>query len=72
MSICPRCQAEFSCCMADQTGKPCWCSAIPPLPLADMPAVARSETQASCYCPTCLQHWKNQRDKNPSGAFQLP
>ncbi|MBC3885770.1 cysteine-rich CWC family protein [Undibacterium griseum] len=57
MSRCPRCQAEFLCAMADQTGKPCWCTALPPVDFSLLPE-GKLNMDASCFCPACLPAWK--------------
>ncbi|MFZ6648701.1 cysteine-rich CWC family protein [Undibacterium sp. TJN25] len=64
MSNCPRCNAQFTCCMADQTGKDCWCGAMPRLRLEDLPASSSIAIpqDASCYCPDCLRAWKAEND----------
>lgn len=73
MSICPRCQAVFTCAMADNTGKDCWCTAIPPIAFEKLPD-GKLEMDARCFCPTCLPEWKAEREalQNPISAIQLP
>ncbi|WP_105530769.1 cysteine-rich CWC family protein [Solimicrobium silvestre] len=61
MSICPRCAAQFTCAMADQTGQPCWCAALPTEPVLPIyPELSLSE-DARCFCPICLQEWKKSK-----------
>ncbi|WP_394780155.1 cysteine-rich CWC family protein [Undibacterium sp.] len=73
MSTCPRCNAQFTCCMAGQTGKDCWCGAMPRLSLADLPATRIAIPQdASCYCPDCLRAWKAERDAAAQNSTQNP
>ena len=64
MSTCPSCNAQFSCCMDDQTGQDCWCGAMPALSLAELPASSAIaiDQDAKCYCPACLRAWKAEKD----------
>ncbi|WP_414718771.1 cysteine-rich CWC family protein [Undibacterium sp.] len=64
MSTCPRCNTQFTCCMADQTGQDCWCGAMPKLSLAELPASSTVTIgqDAKCYCPACLHTWKAETD----------
>ncbi|MET3119148.1 hypothetical protein AAKU64_003387 [Undibacterium sp. GrIS 1.8] len=73
MSTCPRCQTSFTCAMADNTGQACWCVALPPIPLAQLPE-GKLDMDASCFCPQCLPEWKAERAalQNLSSAIQLP
>jgi len=60
MSICPRCAAQFTCAMADQTGQPCWCTKLPIEPVLPIyPAVAND--QSLCFCPLCMQEWQQTK-----------
>ena len=63
MSTCPRCQAQFTCCMADKAGPGCWCDEIGLMTVAELPATSLGQTfeEAKCYCPACLQAWKAER-----------
>ncbi|MBE0638071.1 MAG: cysteine-rich CWC family protein [Bacteroidales bacterium] len=51
ISICPKCQAQFTC---NPTGN-CWCSKlyIPPKNLEFL-----NKTYAGCLCPKCLDDYK--------------
>ncbi|MFZ6757237.1 cysteine-rich CWC family protein [Undibacterium sp. Ji50W] len=77
MSICPRCQTAFTCAMADQTGQPCWCTALPPIALSSLPD-GKLNTDASCFCAQCLPQWKAEREalrdraNDADPAIQLP
>jgi len=65
MSICPRCRAEFTCCMNDApAAAPCWCTALAPLPRA----AYRSDSD--CFCPQCLRELV--AEKEPAGAADEP
>jgi hypothetical protein len=46
--------------MADNTGQACWCGALPPLELAQLPAnqPGAGSDAATCYCPACLLAWR--------------
>jgi len=46
---CPRCGGAFDC-GAQNSRQPCWCVALPPLPLEEL-----GRRDAGCYCPDCLQ-----------------
>ncbi|MBC3909538.1 cysteine-rich CWC family protein [Undibacterium umbellatum] len=61
MSVCPRCQAEFTCAMADNTGQACWCTALPPIAFKKLPD-GELKMDASCFCPHCLPLWKAERE----------
>ncbi|MBI3284156.1 MAG: cysteine-rich CWC family protein [Burkholderiales bacterium] len=61
MSTCPRCQTEFTCANADNTGQDCWCSALPPVSFSHFPD-GKLDMNASCFCPRCLPLWKAERD----------
>ncbi|MCH8621129.1 cysteine-rich CWC family protein [Undibacterium sp. TS12] len=77
MSICPRCQTEFTCAMADNTGQACWCTALPPISFANLPG-GELKSEALCFCPHCLPVWKAEREAlnnaadNTSPVIQLP
>lgn len=62
MSFCQRCQQNFTCAMADDTGEPCWCIALPKVA---MPRTSQGniDLAASCYCPTCLPIWQAEMAK---------
>jgi hypothetical protein len=53
MSICIRCNASFECGMEQANQEPCWCAALPPLPVPALPEPERP----GCLCPDCLRAW---------------
>lgn len=72
MSTCPRCQTNFTCAMADNTGQECWCTALPPIAFAALPDGVLNK-DASCFCPQCLPVWKAEREalQNDAASFQV-
>jgi hypothetical protein len=54
MSLCPRCGASFECGMVEATAQPCWCTRLPALPAACLPA-PEDEAAGRCFCPDCLR-----------------
>lgn len=56
MSVCKRCQQLFTCAMADNTGKECWCVALPKIPMP-LNKAGEVDADASCFCPLCLPIW---------------
>ncbi len=59
MSICQRCQQEFTCAVADKSEQPCWCMVVPAMDLSLLPD-ARLNVDATCLCPRCLPVWKSE------------
>jgi len=66
MSICPRCAAQFTCAMADKTGEPCWCAALPAEPTLPIYPELGSGDDTRCVCPICLQEWKKELKRAPA------
>jgi hypothetical protein len=56
-STCPLCARSFECGATD-TSQPCWCVALPALPLEAL-------GPQGCYCPDCLQQQLLQRGLLP-------
>ncbi|MBS0309376.1 MAG: cysteine-rich CWC family protein [Proteobacteria bacterium] len=59
MSTCPRCGADFSCCMvvtAQQktAQQACWCMQVPRLSAQEMSGLATQSNPSRCLCPACL------------------
>ncbi|MFZ6687258.1 cysteine-rich CWC family protein [Undibacterium sp. SXout11W] len=59
MSICQRCQQEFTCAVADKSEQPCWCMVVPAMDLSLLPD-AKIKADATCLCPRCLPVWKSE------------
>ncbi|HJU71063.1 MAG TPA: cysteine-rich CWC family protein [Paucimonas sp.] len=60
MSICPRCNALFSCGMTDGAHKePCWCASLPALAMPGM----TNNIMPGCFCPDCLDALTSASEK---------
>ncbi|MFZ6847959.1 cysteine-rich CWC family protein [Undibacterium sp. RuRC25W] len=59
MSICQRCQTQFVCAVADNTGQPCWCMVLPALDVSVLPE-GSVNPDATCLCAVCLPVWKTE------------
>lgn len=70
MSTCPRCHADFTCAMADQTGQnaPCWCTQLAPLAPPDRVKKPGAAADAVCYCPACLRQLVESSGQACEGA----
>ncbi|MFZ6692085.1 cysteine-rich CWC family protein [Undibacterium sp. SXout20W] len=59
MSVCQRCQQDFTCAVADKTNQPCWCMVLPAIDAPTLPK-ADIDPNATCLCPHCLPLWKSE------------
>ncbi|MDP3825727.1 MAG: cysteine-rich CWC family protein [Polaromonas sp.] len=67
-SSCPRCGAAFPCGMVGGDAE-CWCVKLPhvmPVPSSTSSSIGTSE--ASCFCPACLQKITDDRQQDTSPA----
>ena len=54
MSTCVKCGQQLHCAMADgDTGQPCWCTGLPPIPVSVLTAAGGDGS--ACFCPDCLR-----------------
>ena len=57
---CPRCGTEFEC---SPGGGPCWCTELPPLP------IAKDVSEETCLCRSCLQERVEQQIAAAASIF---